>query len=158
MRNIITLSAVVALTATTAMANPKWSGDTGNLHSDGCQFSNQTNGVMSLNGTTWTTSSAASIKVKSRNINNIKVESSPVLDGTSFAVSTNYSGSEINSTKNGATLNVNGATMTAGNINGNGVTTSTITIQGTATMSQADVDALANNTSYSITHTVTCLQ
>lgn len=159
MKVLSTALIILSVAATSAAANNStaWSGSTGNLHQDGCVFDKHQNGSMSLTGTTWSTTSPASIRVRSHNINNITVEASDTLDNTDYAVTVDYDAT-VTSNKSGIVVNENGDTVQIGNVNKNGRTKTTISLSGTATMSQDDVDNLSNNTTYSITHTVTCLQ
>lgn len=173
MRTIIT-TAIALTIATTASASwnntgdVRWNGNTGNLHADGCSFKNQTNGTMTLDADTgkWTTTVAASIKVKSKNKNNIKVTSDNKLRKTGSELGTatvNYNGGGVASaivTNNASAVkNINNSAIQLGNANKTGATVTTFTIGGTAQM--ADLDDLAdidNNQAVYINHTVTCLQ
>jgi hypothetical protein len=176
MKTIIATTFALVI-ATTASANwntnngAKWNGDVGTLHTNGCQFKEQTNGTMTLNKATgkWTTTTAASIKVKSTNVNNIKVTqggnqlyltstSQPLgktlVDykngGVASAVATNA--------QNGA-VNINTNEISLGNANKPGATVTTFTIGGTAQMDDlGDLDNIDNNADVYIQHNVTCLQ
>jgi hypothetical protein len=170
MKTIIATTFAIAI-ATTSYAGwdnnngAKWNGSTGNLHTNGCQFDDQTNGTMVLDGPLWKTTSAASIKVQSRNINNIKVTSDNKLrEGNTVIadVVVNYNGasgvpSSVNSNAQ-VNTNINNNEIAVGNANKPGAVITTITIGGTATMDVADLNDVDNNTQVSIAHSVTCLQ
>ena len=171
MKTIIatTFALVIATTASADWDNnngAKWNGSTGNLHTNGCQFDNQTNGAMTLDGPLWKTTTAASIKVKSRNINNIKVTSDNKLrkanNDVVADVVVNYNGasgvaSSVNSNAQ-VNTNINNNEIAIGNANKPGAVVTTITIGGTATMDVNDLNDVDNNTQVSIAHSVTCLQ
>ena len=174
MKTIITTIALV-LTATTASAtydndnNVQWNGNSGTLHTDGCQFKDQTNGVMTLNSTTgkWTTTSAAKITVKSVNKNNIKVTSDNILRSTSDAdlgtATVNYKNggvsSSVTSNNSNSVVNINTNEIAVGNVNKTGATVTTFNIGGTAQMTDLDdLQDIDNNQAVHINHTVTCMQ
>jgi len=173
------IATTIALTiATTASASwnqngsVKWEGNVGTLHSDGCEFKNQTNGTMTLNKETglWTTTKAASIKVKSSGRNNIFLESDNKLKGTINGASTvidtatvDYKNggiaSAITTNNNNATTTINTNHLFIGSANKPGKTVSTFTIGGTAQMSNvATLDDVDNDQDVWISHTVRCVQ
>lgn len=174
------IATAIALTiATSASASwnqnnvVRWSGPVGTLHANGCSYKDQSNGAMTLNKTTgkWTTTTAAKITVKSKNRNNIKVNSDNKLKTTvgnmSWVVDTatvNYNGggvaSGITTNNNSAVININDNVLNLDSANkANGVTKSTFTIGGTAQMSDLEtLDSLNNDQSAWISHTVTCIQ
>ena len=177
MKNIIA-TAIALLTATSVSASgwnnnngAKWNGDVGSLHTNGCSFNNQTNGVMTLNKATgkWTTTTAASIKVKSTNINNIKVTQG----GNQLYLTSNSAplGKTLVDYKNGgvatgvvtnnsnAVENINTNEIALGNVNKTGATVTTFIIGGTAQMDDLDdLQDIANDADVYIQHNVTCLQ
>ena len=174
MKNII--ATTIALTiATTASANATWNNDndvtwngpSNSYHSDGCQYRAQTDGVMKLDSGSlvWETTSPASITVESHGQGNIKVERTNVLTGggSTFetGITVNYKGlvgspSNVISAK-ARTVNVNDNAITYQTAQ-NGKTKAVINIQGTVTMTQAVADQILNGKTYTVTHTVTCLQ
>jgi len=176
MKTLITTAIALTL-ATSASASwnnnngVKWNGDVGILHSNGCSFKNQTNGVMTLNKATgkWTTTTAASIKVKSTNINNIKVtqggnqlyltSNSQPLGKTLVDYKNGGIASGIITNKVGAATNINTNEIALGNVNKTGATVTTFTIGGTAQMDDVDdLQDIANDADVYIQHNVTCLQ
>ena len=176
MKTLITTAIALTL-ATTASASwnsnngVKWNGDVGTLHANGCSFKNQTNGVMTLNKATgkWTTTTAASIKVKSTNINNIKVtqgdnqlyltSNSQPLGKTLVDYKNGGIASGIITNKVGAATNINTNEIALGNVNKTGATVTTFTIGGTAQMDDVDdLQDIANDADVYIQHNVTCLQ
>jgi len=159
----VTASASFATSAWSNDNDVSWNGNSGVYHSDGCSYKDQDNGEMELDGLVWSTTKAATIRIKSHGSGNIKVTSSNSLvgGGLSFPVTVNYNGtadaeSSITSAK-GTSQQVNN-NMISYQTAQNGVTQALIKIGGTATMHTATGDAIVNNTDYTITHTVTCLQ
>lgn len=175
-----TLITAIALTvaATSASASTwnnnngaKWNGDVGTLHTPGCSFKDQDNGTMTLNKGTgkWTTTKAATIKVKSINKNNIKVtqggdqlyltSNSQPLGKTLVNYATGGVGSAVTSNNNNAVVNINTNEIAVGNANKTGATITTFTIGGTAQMADLDdLNNIANDADVYIQHNVTCLQ
>ncbi len=177
MKTLITtiLAVTVATTASATTWNNnngvKWGGDVGTLHANGCSFKNQTNGVMTLNKATgkWTTTTAASIKVKSTNINNIKVtqggnqlyltSNSAPLGKTLVDYKNGGISSGVISNKAGSVTNINTNEIALGNVKKTGATVSTFIIGGTAQMDDlTDLDDIDNDADVYIQHNVTCLQ
>jgi len=148
-----------------------WGGDTGALHADGCEFKNQTAGVMTLNKATgkWTTTTAASIKVKSTNVGNLYVKqggnqlylksnSSP-LGKTVVDYKNGGVASAITTNNNNAVKNINTNEINLGNANKPGATIATFTIGGTAQMDDLDdLNNIENDAEVYIQHNVTCMQ
>ena len=149
--------AILLLTPQYAQANGTavWGGTTGTF-TEGCEFKSSTAGVMSLTGNTWTVTTPASVKVKTRKVPSVTVESDDILRRAGVAVTT----AVVNYTSSTVTGNVvsktNGTSITVGNTSGNGAKVFTINIDGTAVM--ADTDDLISATAYTINHTVTCNQ
>ena len=177
MKTIITTAIALTL-ATSASASwntnngAKWNGNVGTLHADGCEFKDQTNGVMTLNKATgkWTTTTAASIKVKSKNKGNIKVtqggnqlylksNSAPLGQTT-----VNYKGAggvatSVTTNNSNAVTNINTNEIALGNANKTGATVTTFIIGGTAQMADVDdLNDISNDAEVYIQHNVTCLQ
>lgn len=172
---LITAIALTLATSASASWNnnngAKWNGDVGALHADGCKFTDQTNGVMTLNKATgkWTTTTAASIKVRSTNINNLKVtqggnqlyltSNSAPLGKTLVDYKNGGVPSTIVTNKVGAAPNINTNQIDLGNVNKTGSTVTTFTIGGTAQMDDLnDLNDIANDADVYILHNVTCTQ
>lgn len=175
MKTLVITAIIASLTSTASFATwnntntTTWDGNTGALHNDGCAFKNQSAGAMTLNPETgvWTTTTAATIKVKSKNKNNIKVTSDGVLrkTGGELADTTvNYIGggvmSNIQTNNSAAVKNTNTNEIALGSANrASGVTITTFTIGGIATMANLDdLNDIDNNQEVFIKHTVTCTQ
>ena len=172
------IATAIALTiATSASASwntnngAKWNGDVGTLHANGCQFKNQTNGTMTLNKATgkWTTTVAASIKVKSTNKNNIKVtqggnqlyltSNSQPLGKTVVDYKNGGVTSAVNTNANNPAININTNEIALGNADKPGATITTFTIGGTAQMDDLDdLNNIDNDADVYIQHNVTCIQ
>jgi len=173
------IATTIALTiATSASATgwdtnngAKWNGDVGTLHADGCEFKNQTSGTMTLNKETglWTTTVAASIKVKSKNKGNIKVtqggnqlylkSNSAPLGKTVVDYKNGGIPSAVDTNANNAVVNINTNEIALGNANKPGATVTTFTIGGTAKMDNLDdLNNIENDADVYIQHNVTCLQ
>jgi len=176
MKTLITAIALTVL-ATSASASwnnnngAKWNGDVGAVHQNGCSFKDQTNGTMTLNKATgkWTTTVAASIKVKSTNINNLKVtqggnqlyltSNSTPLGKTLVDYKNGGVESVVSINNNNATVNINTNEIAVGNANKSGATVTTFTIGGTAQMDDLnDLNDIANDADVYIQHNVTCIQ
>jgi hypothetical protein len=172
---LITAIALTLATSASASWNnnngAKWNGNVGALHSNGCSFDNQTNGVMTLNKSTgkWTTTTAAKITVKSTNINNIKVtqggnqlyltSNSQPLGKTLVDYKNGGVATSVVTDKAGAVANINTNEIALGNANKSGSTVTTFTIGGTAQMDDLDdLNDIANDVDVYIQHNVTCLQ
>jgi hypothetical protein len=166
------IATAIALTiATSASANmgsgtATWGGASGVVHGNGnCQFKTNQPGVMGFDGVdTWNTTTNAVVVLKTRGVNNVKVEPNNKLlqNGNEIAdVTTNYLPQSTISVKGkpDATTNRNTDSLTAGNLKKNsGVTKVTFTIGGSAKMTEDAVLDMEDNTQYTIEHTVTCLQ
>jgi hypothetical protein len=172
------IATTIALTiATTASAtnwssintDPTWNGDSKSYHVVGCKYKDLSAGVMEIDpdSLVWTTTTPAKVKIRSYGQGNVKVTTDGYLsDGTtSFATTVDYTGA--NGT-NGASqvISLNGK-LTNGQVNtqmisyqasNTGRTKAELHIGGTATMTDATSDNITNDTDYTITHTVTCLQ
>ena len=172
------IATAIALTiATSASASwnnnngAKWNGSVGSLHTSGCSFKDQDNGTMTLNKATgkWTTTKAATIKVKSTNKNNIKVtqggnqlyrtSNSQPLGKTLVDYKNGGVTSAVNTNANNPAININTNEIALGNANKPGATVTTFTIGGTAQMDDLDdLNNIDNDTAVYIQHNVTCLQ
>jgi hypothetical protein len=177
MKTLVISAIIVSATATASFASwdsnngAKWNGDVGTLHTNGCQFKDQTNGTMTLNKSTgkWTTTSAASITVKSTNINNLKVtqggnqlylkSNSQPLGETLVDYKSGGVSSAVASNNNNAVVNINSNEIAVGSANKPGATKTTFTIGGTAQMDDLnDLNDIVNDSDVYIQHNVTCLQ
>jgi hypothetical protein len=171
MKNIVIASIIASVTATASFANmgtgtATWGGSSGTVHgSSNCQFEKNQAGTMGFNGVdTWNTITNAVVVLKTRNVNNVKVEPNNKLlkDGVEVAdVNTNYLPQSTVSVKgkSDATANRNANSLTAGNLKkASGVTEITFSIGGKAVMTEDAVLDMDDNTDYAIEHTVTCLQ
>ena len=174
----ITAVALATALATSASATgwdnnngTTWGGDTGTLHTDGCQFKNQTKGTMTLNKATgkWTTTVAASIKVKSTNVGNLYVKqggnqlyltsNSQPLGKTVVDYKNGGVASAITTNNNNAVKNINTNEINLGNAKKSGATITTFTIGGTAQMDDLDdLNNIENDADVYIQHNVTCMQ
>lgn len=176
MKTVLTAITLTVL-ATSASASwnnnggVKWNGSVGTLHSNGCSFKSQTNGTMTLNKTTgkWTTTVAATIKVKSTNKNNIKVtqggnqlyltSNSQPLGKTLVDYKNGGVTSAVNTNANNPAININTNEIALGNANKPGATVTTFTIGGTGQMDDLDdLDNIDNDANVYIQHNVTCIQ
>jgi hypothetical protein len=174
---IITAIALTVATSTASFASwngnngAKWNGDVGTLHTNGCKFKDQTNGTMTLDKATgkWTTTTAASITVKSTNINNIKVtqggnqlylkSNSQPLGKTLVDYKNGGVASAVSTNAQNGSVNINTNEITLGNAKKPGATITTFTIGGTAQMDDlTDLNDIANDSDVYIQHNVTCLQ
>jgi len=176
MKTILLSAVVVSSIATTSFASwtnnsgVSWNGNSGNVFTNGCVFKDHDDGTMTFDAPnkTWKTTKAATIKVKSRGKNNIKVTSDNKLydsrDNEVADVTVNYKlnngvESAVSTTNNQAAVNINNNEMAVGNVNSRGgAVITTFTIGGGATMTTAALDELNNGMDYKINHTVTCLQ
>lgn len=158
---LITATALVLATATTAYANnPVWGANVSGL-ADMCDFvanGSSLNGTMTYNeGTsTFTSATAPVVKIKTRGKNNLSVvHGNLVGDNQTQTVTVDYTGSTL--TKGNNSFTVNTATENTLTTSGNNQAgTYTLTIAGTATH---DGDTIViDNTAYTITHTVSCIQ
>jgi len=149
---------LVALSAFTTKANASgaavWGGTTGSF-ADSCEFKENTAGSMVLTGNKWTVLTPAKVKLKTRNITKVTVESDDKLRAGGVVVAdafVNYTGSTVSG---GSRSNVSATSITA-KPKANGATMLFINIKGTAVMN--NTDALDSGTAYTINHTVTCTQ
>ena len=155
---IVSSSAMAAVVGT---ATATWGGTTGKF-AEGCFFKENEAGTMSLSGNTWTVNKHAYLRIKTRNVGNIEVESDNRLRtaaGVDVDLATvNYTGTGVaGGATFGGVVNTNPTMVSIGNLkNGNGVKDIRIHLRGTAVM--ANTDELSSTTEYKINHTVTCIQ
>ena len=161
---LVTMLAATTLLLASAQASAsgtaEWGG-TSSTYTDGCQFKDTTVGTMTLLDGTWTVTTPASVKLKTRKVLSVTVESDDILRDTSGNAVTdatvNYSGSTVSTWSNRTSLV---STVTASKIEVDGLKVKGaskfyINIGGTATV---DDDELDSATAYKINHTVTCTQ
>lgn len=168
MKTVIT-AAIIAATSTVAMANnPVWSTTVSGL-SPMCDFvanGSSLNGTMTYNEatSTFTSATAPVVKVKTRGKNNLQVTHANLVgDNQTQAVTVDYSSSTLTKGNTSFPITANpdstpagagkGTLTTSGN---NQAGTYTLTIAGTATHDANTV--VIDNKTYTITHTVACIQ
>ena len=163
----------VASASWTGTDTTGWSGDSGTLSAEGCSFRRQTTGVILRNGANWETTSSGYVQVRSRNVSSISLSSDNVLrneDGsdTGVTATVDYLADGMNAIVQtraiDGTSNVASDAMTITGITGTNAALSVFTIGGGAVMSLAGsndaqdaLDALTNDTTYKINHTITCV-
>ena len=167
LNSVVAAVAMSVIVATPVMASTliggtaTWGGSTSSF-ANSCTFDSNTAGTMTLNGNLWTVNSPAIVKLTTRNIGNVKVESDGKLRRNSGAeaavadVAINYATSSVTGGPSNASVNINTDNIAIGNLTGGGAKSMTIKIDGTATMT--DTNDLLSNTAYKINHTVTCTQ
>lgn len=161
MKTLVISAIIASVTATASFAGTAtWGGNSGTF-SEGCTFQKNVAGQMSLTGDTWTVYNPALIKIKTRNVGNITINSDNKLrtaNGVEVDTATvNYTGTTVAGGQSGGVVNINPTEVAIGNLqNGNGVKVLHIELRGTAEMS--NTDELSSTTPYKINHTVTCTQ
>ena len=173
MKKLLLASALVSTLASAAGATVthtgdrtvRWSGKTP-LVSATCEFTGNNDGGMTYTESTgvWTVDTAATVTLEAVNVGSVTVE--PVdsklykSDGTEIgAVTVDYKTSA--KTGDGTMSNPAGTDLIT--VNGFGTNTTetlTLSIDGTATMSNTDsiTNGIQENTSYYVRHEITCLQ
>jgi hypothetical protein len=181
MKNIVSILAVVAATASGASAatitatgdldKPKWNGSISvNAIPDQCQFVQNSVSDGSMNydiaSGVWSTTSDATVTINHRGASELTVTNTGLLnrvgvDGAAdMLVKVNYTGS----TKSGdGNLELNTAmdAISVGSLTaGSGIKSTVINIGGTAKMVDTDVatNGIENKGRYEIVHTVNCIQ
>ena len=182
MKNIVSIIALVAATASGAIAapgdiitatgdldKPKWNGEISvNAIPDHCEFvGNTVDGNMDydIDLGVWSTTSAATVTIKHRGASELTVTNTGLLQRTDvadpdMAVTVDYTGSAI-SGDGVLTLNTAKDAMSVGSLTeSNAKKTTTINIGGKATMANTDVEnnGIENGGQYQIVHTVNCIQ
>jgi hypothetical protein len=180
MKNIVSILAVVAATASGASAatitatgdldKPKWNGSISvNAIPDHCEFvqNSVSDGSMNYNiaSGVWSTTSDASVMIKHRGASELTVTNTGVLNRTDdvadeMAVVVDYTGSTI-SGDGTKTLSTAKDAISVGSLtDSNGIKETTINIGGTAKMVDTDVETngIENGGTYIIVHTVNCIQ
>jgi hypothetical protein len=180
MKNIVSILAVVAATASGASAatitatgdldKPKWNGSISvNAIPDHCEFvqNSVSDGSMNYNiaSGVWSTTSDASVMIKHRGASELTVTNTGVLNRTDdvadeMAVVVDYTGSTI-SGDGTKTLSTAKDAISVGSLtDSNGIKETTINIGGTAKMVDTNVETngIENGGQYIIVHTVNCIQ
>jgi hypothetical protein len=161
---LVTMMAATTLILASAQASAsgvaQWSG-TSNTYVDGCQFKENTVGTLSLVDNVWTAVTPATVKLKTRKVLSVTVESDDILRDTNGVAVTDaivdYTGSTMSTWSNRTTLTttVTDSLITADGLKVRGASKFYINIGGTATV---DDDELDSETDYIINHIVTCIQ
>ena len=182
MKNIVSIIALVAATASGAIAapgdiigatgdldKPKWNGSISvNAIPDHCEFvGNTLDGNMDydIDSGVWSTTSDATVTIKHRGASELTVTNTGLLQRTDvadpdMAVTVDYTGSTI-SGDGVMSLNTAKDAMSVGSLTeSNAKKTTTINIGGKATMANTDVEnnGIENGGQYQIVHTVNCIQ
>ena len=182
MKNIVSILAVVAATATSVSAattitatgdldKPKWNGSISvNAIPDQCQFVQNSGSDGSMNydiaSGVWSTTSDAKVTIKHRGASKLTVTNTGFLNRTDdeaddMAVVVDYTGSTLGNGSDGVmslddTTEISVGSLTAGN----GIKSTVINIGGTAKMVDTNVatNGIENEGRYEIVHTVNCIQ
>jgi hypothetical protein len=183
MKNIVSILAVVAATATSVSAapgdvlgtttsdSPRWNGEISvNAIPDHCEFiyNNDTDGGSmdyDIASGVWSTTSPATVMIKHRGASELTVTNTGLLNRTDvaaddMAVVVDYSDSTI-SGDGVKTLSTAKDAISVGSLtDSNGIKETTINIGGTAKMVDTDVETngIENGGTYIIVHTVNCIQ
>ena len=184
MKNIVSIIALVAATATSVSAapgdvigtttsadSPKWNGSIGaNAIPDHCEFvdNSVSDGSMDYNiGTgVWTTTADASVMINHRGASELTVTNTGLLNrvgvegAADMAVTVNYTGSSI-SGDGAISLSTDLDAISVGSLtDSSGIKSTTINISGSAQMEITDVETngIENGGKYQIVHTVNCIQ
>ena len=181
MKNIVSILALVAATASGAIAapgdiitatgdldKPKWNGNISvNAIPDHCEFvGNTVDGDMDYNIDTgvWSTTSDATVTILHRGASELTVTNTGLLQRTDvadpdMAVTVDYTGSSISG--DGVISLADTAEISVGSLTeSNAKKETVINIGGTATMADTDVETngIENGGVYQIVHTVNCIQ
>ena len=183
MKNIVSIIAVVAATATGASAatvmnstttatHPLWNGSISvNAIPDHCEFVQNSigNGSMDYDIASgkWTTTADATVTVKHRGADELTVTNTGLLNRTDVEgaadmdVTVDYTGSTLGSDSDGVMSLADTAKISVGSLSdGSGINSTVINIGGTAQMTNTDVESngIENGGQYIIVHTVNCIQ
>ena len=180
MKNIVSILAVVAATAsaanatvmnsTTTATHPLWNGSIDvNAIPDHCEFVQNSigNGSMDYDIASgkWTTTSDATVTVKHRGASELTVTNTGLLNRTDavapdMAVTVDYTGSGISGDGDFDLVDDNKAISVDSLTESNGIKNTVINIGGTATMDDDNVETngIENGGQYIIVHTVNCIQ
>ena len=181
MKNIVSILAVVAATASGASAatitatgdldKPKWNGSISlDAIPDHCEFVQNSVSDGSMNYDIalgkWSTTSDATVTIKHRGASELTVTNTGLLnrtdaDAADMAVVVDYTGSTLGSNSDGVMSLADTTEISVGSLTaGNGIKSTTINIGGTATMGNTNVETngIENGGQYIIVHTVNCIQ
>ncbi len=181
MKNIVSILAVVAATAsaanatvmnsTTSATHPLWNGSIDvNAIPDHCEFVQNSIGNGSMNydieSGKWTTTADATVTVKHRGASELTVTNTGLLNRTDavaddMAVTVDYTGSKLGTDSDGVMSLADTAKISVGSLSdGSGIKSTVINIGGTAQMTNTDVESngIENGGQYIIVHTVNCIQ
>jgi hypothetical protein len=181
MKNIVSILAVVAATATGASAatitatgdldKPKWNGSISlDAIPDHCEFlqNSVSDGSMTYDiaSGVWSTTSDAKVTINHRGASELTVTNAGVLKRTDavaddMAVVVDYSDSTLGNGSDGVLSFADTTELSVGSLtDDNGIKSTTINIGGTATMGNTDVETngIENGGQYIIVHTVNCIQ
>jgi hypothetical protein len=182
MKNIVSILAVVAATATSVSAattitatgdldKPKWNGSISvNAIPNHCEFvqNSVSDGSMDYNigSGVWSTTSDATVTIKHRGASELTVTNAGVLERTDAAVEdmavvVDYTGSGLGSNSDGVMSLADTTEISVGSLTaGSGIKSTVINIGGTAKMVDTDVETngIENGGQYIIVHTVNCIQ
>ena len=182
MKNIVSILAVVAATASGAIAapgdiitatgdtdKPKWNGSIAEKAiPDHCEFveNSVTDGSMDydIDSGVWTVTNPATVTIKHRGASKLTVTNTGLLQHTNgndpdMDVTVDYTGSTISG--DGTLSSTDTAEISVGSLTDDSAKkTTTINIGGTATMVDTDVETngIENGGKYQIVHTVNCIQ
>ena len=181
MKNIVSILAVVAATASGASAatitatgdldKPKWNGSISvNAIPNHCEFvqNSVSDGSMNydIGSGVWSTTSDATVTIKHRGASELTVTNAGVLERTDAAVEdmavvVDYTGSGLGSNSDGVMSLADTTEISVGSLTaGNGIKSTVINIGGTAKMVNTNVETngIENGGQYIIVHTVNCIQ
>ena len=183
MKNIVSILAVVAATATSVSAapgdvlgtttsdSPRWNGGISvNAIPDHCEFvqNSVSDGSMNYNigSGVWSTTSDASVMIKHRGASELTVTNTGFLNRTDdvaddMAVVVDYTGSALGSNSDGVMSLADTTEISVGSLtDSSGIKSTVINIGGTAKMVDTDVETngIENGGQYIIVHTVNCIQ
>jgi hypothetical protein len=181
MKNIVSILAVVAATASGASAatmtatgdldKPKWNGSISlDAIPDHCEFlqNSVSDGSMTYDiaSGVWSTTSDAKVTINHRGASELTVTNTGLLnrtdaDAADMAVVVDYTGSTLGSNSDGVMSLADTTEISVGSLtDDNGIKSTTINIGGTATMGNTNVEenGIENGGQYIIVHTVNCIQ
>ena len=184
MKNIVSIIALVAATASGAIAapgdiigatgdtdKPKWNGEISvNAIPDHCEFveNSVTDGDMDydIDSGVWTVTNPATVTIKHRGASELTVTNTGLLQHTNgndpdMAVTVDYTDSSLGANSDGVMSLIDPAKISVGSLTDSNAKKETIiNIGGKATMKNTDVESngIENGGKYQIVHTVQCLQ
>ena len=182
MKNIVSIIALVAATATGANATvipatgdtdkPKWNGEIAvNAIPDHCEFvqNSVSDGGMNydIDSGVWTTYADASVTINHRGASKLTVTNTGFLErvgvegAADMAVVVDYTNSTLGSGSDGVLSFDDTTKLSVGSLtDSSGIKSTTINIGGSAQMDDTDVETngIENGGKYQIVHTVNCIQ